>query len=290
MVAPCYNEAEVIRQFYLELKRVLAQGSRGFEHCIVFVDDGSEDATLEKLNELAAADSCVRVLSLSRNFGHQVALTAGSEDAEGDAVILMDSDLQHPPALISRMLQLWREGFDIVSAVRESTSGTSRVKRWSSSGFYALMNKLSGIYIVPGAADFCVLSERAHAALRSCPERHRFLRGMVSWIGFRRICVPFTAPPRAAGRSKYSVRKMCTLGLSAVFSFSTTPIRVATGLGLMAILVSLIYLCYIGFCLLSGRALTKGWTSLMFLVTFLGGVQLVSTGVLESILAGSSRK
>ncbi len=280
VVAPCYNEAEVVGLFYDALKPVL-EALPGLQHRILFIDDGSEDGTLSKLNELAARDACVRVYSLSRNFGHQVALTAGLDVAEGDAVILMDADLQHPPALIPLLVKGWRDGHDVVSAVRRGTTDSGLFKGFTSALFYWLVNRLSDTRIVPGAADFCLLSRRAQEALRRCPERHRFLRGMVSWIGFSRAFVPFDAPARPAGRSKYSNLKMLGLALNAVFSFSATPIRLAAHLGLGAISLSLLYLVYILGCFVFDRPLlVPGWTSIVFVVAFLGGVQLAFIGVL----------
>lgn len=280
IVAPCYNEAEVISLFYKALKPVL-QEIPDLDHRIIFVDDGSDDSTLTKLHDLAAQDPSVAVLSLSRNFGHQVALTAGLDAAKGDAIVMMDSDLQHPPTLIPGMVKLWREGHDVVSAVRKSTADSSIFKRMTSAAFYSLVNRLSDTRIVPGAADFCLLSHQAHQALQQCPERHRFWRGMVSWIGFSRAFVEFEAPPRPAGRSKYSNLKMLTLALDAVFSFSVVPIRLAAHLGLAAISLSLLYLLYILACFLFDRPLlVQGWTSIIFVVAFLGGVQLAFIGVL----------
>src|SRR5262249_6144635 len=161
------------------------------DHTMLFVDDGSTDATLQTLNELAAADPRVRVYSLSRNFGHQVALTAGCDVASADAVILMDSDLQHPPQLLPQMVAKWHTGADVVSAVRRFTADASLFKRASAWAFYGLLNRISDTPIVPNAADFVLLSRRAHQALQRMPERHRFLRGMVSWIGFRREFVEY---------------------------------------------------------------------------------------------------
>jgi dolichol-phosphate mannosyltransferase len=279
VVTPCFNEAEIVLLFYDALKPVL-QSLTGLDHCILFVDDGSGDGTLDKLSGLAARDPRVQVLSLSRNFGHQAALTAGLDAAQGDAVVVMDSDLQHPPALIPQMVKLWREGHDIVSAIRQTTADSTAFKRLTSGAFYWLVNKLSDTRIIPGAADFCLLSHQAHQALRRLPERHRFLRGLVSWIGYRRAFVMFEAPARPAGHSKYSTLKMLGLALDAIFSFSVVPIRLAAHLGLLAISLSLLYLAYILFCFFFRHDLVPGWTSIIFIVTFLGGVQLAFIGVL----------
>lgn len=284
VVAPCYNEAEGIARFHAELARVL-DGLDAFDFEIILVDDGSTDGTPARLNELAARDRRVRVLSLSRNFGHQAALSAGLDAAAGDAVLMMDSDLQHPPALIPLLLLRWREGFDIVSTVRRDAPHTGLLKRWSAGGFYRLFNMLSGTRIEPGAADFCLLSRRACDALCCLPERHRFLRGLTSWIGFSRCYVPYQAAERIAGDSRYTPRKMLQLAADALFSFSAEPMRIATKLGLAVVGVGIVYLAYIvGRALLWGD-LVEGWASLIGVVLLLGGVQLVFLGIVGEYVA-----
>jgi len=283
VVCPCYNEAEVIALFYEALKPVLAS-LPGLDHRIIFVDDGSSDGTIEQLNLLAARDECVQVYSLSRNFGHQVALSAGLDVARGDAVVMMDSDLQHPPALVPQMVELWQQGHDGVSAVRETTADASWFKRFTSSGFYRVVNLLSDTPIVPGAADFCLLSRRAHQALRKMPERHRFLRGMVSWIGFRRAFVPYEAAPRAAGHTKYTLRRMLALGLDATFAFSSVPIKLATRLGFIIVLLGFAYLVSILIRFFLGEDLIKGWSSVICSLLLLGGLQLIFTGLIGEYL------
>lgn len=279
IVSPCYNEAEAIGRFHAELARVL-ESLDSFEFEIILVDDGSTDGTLARLNQIAARDPRVRVYGLSRNFGHQAALSAGLDAATGDAVLMMDSDLQHPPSLIPRLLLQWREGFDVVSTVREQTEGVGPLKRITSNGFYHLFNRLSGTRIEPGAADFCLLSRRACDAITSLPERHRFLRGLVTWIGFTRCFVPYRAAERVAGESKYTTRKMLRLAADAIFSFSAQPMRFATRLGLTVVAIGLTYLGYVvGRALLLGD-LVEGWASLIGVVLLLGGVQLTFLGVI----------
>lgn len=284
IVVPCYNETEVIELFYQTIKPILT-GLEGLRHEIVFVDDGSEDGSLDKLNQLARRDPSVLVYALSRNFGHQAALTAGLDAAQGDAVIMMDLDLQHPPTLIPEMVKLWQQGTDVVSAVRTRTADATWIKRLASDGFYRLVNLLSDTRIVSGAADFCLLSATACEALRQLPERHRFLRGMVSWIGFKRAFVRYEAPARPAGRTKYTSRKMLMLAINAVLSFSSTPVRLAVRVGCLTILMSLLYLLYIVICLITNKELVPGWTSIIFLTTFLGGVQLAFIGLLGEYVA-----
>jgi polyisoprenyl-phosphate glycosyltransferase len=229
VVVPCFNEEAVIDAFIDELLAVLNR--LDLDAHVIAVDDGSTDSSLGRLNAIASRDARVLVYALSRNFGHQSALSAGLDVCDADAVIMMDSDLQHPPSLIPVLLDAWRNGHDVVSAVRRETSDSTWFKRVSAKAFYWIINRLSDTPIVPGAADFCLLSRRAHAALRAMPERHRFLRGMVSWIGFPRALVSFDAPSRSAGASKYTLFKMISFALDALFSFSAAPIRAAARVG-----------------------------------------------------------
>ena len=231
VVCPCYHEEQGIHAFYTELKQTLSNDCSELEHEIIFVDDGSRDGTLYRLQEIEAQDPAVYVYSLARNQGHQSALSAGLNIAKGDAVLMMDSDLQHPPALIPELVGQWQLGHDVVLAVREQTQGASLFKRLTSNGFYWLFNVLSDVKLTPGAADFCLLSEKAHQALCNMPEQRRFLRGMIAWMGFETARVSYTAPERFAGESSYGVGRMLKLAMDATISFSTRPIRLATKAG-----------------------------------------------------------
>jgi polyisoprenyl-phosphate glycosyltransferase len=283
IVVPCYNEAEVIERFFAELAGALDPVDTAWR--VYFIDDGSTDTTLERLNALARSDHRVRVYSLSRNFGHQVALSAGLDVTAGSAVVMMDADLQHPPALVPQMVALWRRGYDVVSAVREETEGATWFKRVTAGAFYRLINRLGGMAIVPGAADFCLLSPRAHAAVCAMPERHRFLRGMVSWIGFERTYVAFQAPRRSAGESKYTTVKMIGLALDALFSFSAAPMRVATRIGLALLVPGTLYCLYILARYLVMDDFVRGWGSLIGTLMIIGGTQLVFLGIIGEYLA-----
>jgi polyisoprenyl-phosphate glycosyltransferase len=262
IVAPCYNEAAIIERFYAELVRALDGVDASWRVC--FIDDGSTDSTLERLNGLAKSDRRVRVYSLSRNFGHQIALSAGLDVSLGSAVVMMDADLQHPPAIIPQMVALWRSGSDVVSAVREDTEGATWFKRATAGAFYRLINRFGETSIVPGAADFCLLSARAHAAVCAMPERHRFLRGMVSWIGFDRTYVPFQAPRRPAGQSKYTTLKM---------------------FGLALLVPGTLYFAYILARYIAMDDFVRGWGSLIGMLMIIGGIQLVFTGMVGEYLA-----
>ncbi len=284
VVVPCYNESEVIELFYRSLRAVL-DALENLDVEIIFADDGSSDDTLAQLNQIAAQDPAVRVCSLSRNFGHQIALTAGLDCADGDAVIMMDSDLQHPPALIPELIRQWRAGYEVVSAIRQSTEDEGWFKSLTSRSFYALMNRLSGTKVPPGGADFRLISRRVCLALRAMPERHRFLRGLVSWVGFPRTLVLFEAPRRAAGRSKYGLVRMIAFALDGVFSFSAEPLRLALRVGLGITVFGFIYLAW---TLIQGyvlHALVPGYSSLIGVTLILGGCQLAFIGLIGQYLA-----
>jgi polyisoprenyl-phosphate glycosyltransferase len=265
IVLPVFNEEALLSELQRRLLAVLAPLGLSFE--IVYVDDGSRDDSLARLTELARADGRVVVLSLSRNFGHQVALTAGLDHARGDAVVLMDSDLQDPPELIPELLARWREGLDVVYAQRRRRPGESLLKRSTAYAFYRLMRWIANVDIPSDTGDFRLLSRRAADALRSLRERRRFLRGLVSWVGFRQGRVLYDRHPRAAGESKYSLRAMLRLALFALFSFGSLPIAF---LGLAGGLV----------CLGSLFALALGVRPADAGLFFLGGAQLLGMWVL----------
>lgn len=283
VIVPCYNEAEIVERFCAELVGVLGRLDLAWRVC--FIDDGSTDKTLERLNDLANADRRVRVYSLSRNFGHQIALSAGLEVTAGSAVVMMDADLQHPPTLIPQMIALWRSGYDVVSAVREDTEDATWFKRATGKSFYWLINRFAETPIVPGAADFCLLSARAHQAICDMPERHRFLRGMVSWIGFNRTYVAFQAPRRPAGQSKYTTLKMLSLAIDALFSFSAAPMRMATRFGLALLVPGALYFLYILVRYVALDDFVRGWGSLIGTLMIIGGVQLIFIGMVGEYLA-----
>jgi dolichol-phosphate mannosyltransferase len=283
IVAPCYNEAAGIEAFYLQLRTAVAALPQ-FELEMIFIDDGSTDATLDVLNRIAAADPSVRVYAFSKNFGHQIALSAGIDVSSGDAVVMLDSDLQHPPSLIPKMVEQWEAGFDVVSAKRTTTVGVSWAKRFTSRMFYRIINLLSDTPIPEGVADFCLLSSRARAALRAMPEHHRFVRGMVAWIGFPRAYVPYEAAMRSGGDTKYTVFHMLAFAREAVLSFSATPVRLATRGGVVVAACGGVYLLYILASYFTKHDLARGWGSLIATVLILGGLQLAFIGLIGEYL------
>lgn len=282
VVSPCFNEESVIELFHRELALVL-DGLPDLDAEIVLVDDGSRDRTLAVLDRLAAVDPRVRPVALSRNFGHQIALSAGLDAARGDLVVLMDSDLQHPPDLLPAMLQAVRGGADIVSTVRRTTAAPW-LQRLTSRAFYWVLNRLSEVPIEPAAADFCLLTARVRDQLVAMPERHRLLRGMIAWVGFARTFLPFDAPPRAAGKTKYSWRKRMALAVDGILGFSTAPMRLAIWVGLWVAGLGALYLLYVlGKALWTGDVVT-GWPSLISVTLILGGLQIVFIGVIGAYL------
>ncbi|CAN5340706.1 glycosyltransferase family 2 protein [soil metagenome] len=279
-VVPCYNEEDVLQETHRRLTQVLEQAMVGGSFEIVYVDDGSTDGTARVLGGLHEQDDRVRVVRLSRNFGHQLAATAGLDHASGDAVVLIDADLQDPPEAIPLLLAKWREGYDVVYGVRSDRAGETRFKLWTAKVFYRLVNRLSETPIPLDTGDFRLMDRKVVGALRSMPERDRFMRGMVSWVGFRQTAVPFRRAPRAAGESKYPLFKMLRFALDGVTSFSTVPLRLATWVGFAASAVALLGILYALAVRLFTQSWVSGWAALFVAVLFIGGVQLLALGVI----------
>lgn len=278
IVVPLYNERDNIRPLLERLRAALADQPESWE--LICVDDGSADGTAAEITALAADEPRLRLLRLARNFGHQAALVAGLAHARGAAVVTLDGDLQHPPELIPELLHHWRNGGEIVQAVRHETAGAGPLKRATSRSFYRLLSLISRVPVTPGAADFRLMTRAAVAAFLACGERCRFNRGLVRWIGFRHVEVPYTAAPRHAGRSKYSYRAMLRLAGDAIFSFSSWPLRLA---GLAGALVSLLagaYLLYVLAARLFTDRIVPGWSSILAAVLGLGGVNLIVLWIL----------
>jgi polyisoprenyl-phosphate glycosyltransferase len=280
IVCPAYQEEEVLPLFHRDLVSALHPIEDRFDVEILYVDDGSRDGTLAGIRRLAHEDRRVRFLSFSRNFGHQAALTAGLEHARGEAVIMMDSDLQHPPALIPELLRKWQEGYELVITVREDDPSLSRFKRWSSKCFYRVMNLLSDVDIRMSAADYRLMSRRALDSLLELRETHRFLRGMVQWLGFPSAEVRFQPVSRGAGVSKYNLRRMANLAFDGLISFSKVPLRISMVLGFLAIGFS--FLCgFFGLMqfVLGAGGMALGTTFLLASLYLIGGAVLCSLGV-----------
>ena len=280
VIAPVYNEEEVIADFYRELKAVLKTVS-GYRATMLFVVGRGNDRTMPILRELASSDSSLQVLYLSSRFGHQMQLLAGIDHADADAVVMLDSDLQHPPEVIPKLLAEFEKGNDVVYTVRTKTSDQSFFRKMASDIFYRFLNLVSDIPISGNSADFRLISRRVANLLRTeIRERNLFLRGIVPWLGFNQIAVPFTANPRKAGKSKYPLSKLITFGLAGVVSFSRKPLRVATLVGLLFALFGFLYALFTVIQFFFIKALPSGYATLVVLLSVLGGFQLVFLGVI----------
>ncbi len=277
LVIPVYNEEGVVEQTYMEVCNVIDTLPHKFT--IYYIDDGSEDKTVESLNALAQKDKRVVVLELSRNFGHQAALTAGFDAAQGNFVISMDADGQHPPGLIVEMISLFEQGYDIVQAQRIEV-GSFSFKQVTSSAFYRLINTISGTQMVPGAADFRGMSRQAVDALKAMPEYHRFLRGMISFMGFKQVILPYHETRRIAGRSKYSFGKMFRLAMDAIFSFSLVPLYIGLSSGLLFMLLAVVQIVYVFSLWLTGQTdrIVPGWSSLTAILLIASGIIMILLG------------
>jgi len=278
LVIPVFNEEGVIEQIHSNIRAVVDKLPHEFH--FLYVDDGSDDGTVNSLQSIADADPRVTFLQLSRNFGHQAALTAGIDHATGDIVISMDGDGQHPPEMLPQMIDLVRQGYDIVQAQRVAESKPSIFKTLTSDTFYRILNTISGTQIAAGAADFRAMSRQAVDALKAMPEFHRFLRGMISWMGYPSVILPYHQPQRVAGRSKYSLGKMLRLASDAIFSFSLIPLYIGLSSGLVFFALAFVQLSWVfwlSFTKNTEQVLAPGWSSLM-------GVLLIASGIIMILL------
>jgi polyisoprenyl-phosphate glycosyltransferase len=278
VVVPCYNEEAVIEHTHRELRDHLQKLPCDWE--ILYVDDGSKDATLSILTRIQSHDPNVRVVGLSRNFGHQYAVTAGIDLAAGDAVVLIDADLQDPPEVIHTMFALWQQGFHVVYGQREQRAGESTFKRLTAATFYRLLNKTSEIPIPLDTGDFRLMDRKVVDVLKQMPEEDRFLRGMVSWVGFNQCPVRYARAQRFAGETHYPFRKMVKFALDGMLSFSAKPLRLATSLGFATSLLAFLGICYALFVRLFTQQWVSGWAFLMIAVLLMGGVQLICIGIM----------
>ncbi|MFE7777037.1 glycosyltransferase family 2 protein [Streptomyces sp. NPDC057445] len=277
VVVPCFDESEVIGTFHSALTSALERTGEEYEIC--YVDDGSGDETVEHLRDLAAADSQVRYTSFSRNFGKEAAMLAGMRMSRGAVVVLMDADLQHPPELIPRMLELHRHGHDQVIARRDRT-GESALRTMLSRGYYRLVRHFMDVGVIDGAGDFRLLSRRAVDAVLSLPESKRFSKGLFSWIGFDTVSFPYRNVRRAAGRSKWGSRRLLDYGIDGLLSFNSRPLRLAIHTGLWLFLSALVYALWIVANAVLDGVDTPGYATLITAIVALGGIQLATLGVI----------
>jgi polyisoprenyl-phosphate glycosyltransferase len=279
VIVPCFNEEDVVVETHRRLLE-LADSQPDYDFELIFVDDGSHDSTLSLLRELVAKDTRTRVIAFSRNFGHQLAVTAGIDEARGNAVVLIDADLQDPPAVVIEMLQKWREGYQVVYGVRAQRTGESRFKLATAYLFYRLLNYLSDTPIPVDTGDFRLMDKVVVDTLRTMPERDRYVRGLVSWVGYKQIGLPYARAERFAGTTKYPLRKMIRFASDGVISFSTKPLKVAMFIGMLCAGLACLGIVLALLVRLTTSDWVPGWTATIIAILFLGGIQLICMGIL----------
>lgn len=276
IVVPMYYEEEVARECYNRLKNILDK-IENYNYELIFINDGSKDKTLSILEEIAKKDENVKIISFSRNFGHQCAVTAGLQYVTGDAIVIIDADLQDPPELIPEMLKLWEEGNEVIYGKRKSRDGESKFKLLTASMFYKTLNALSDVDIPKDTGDFRLVDRKVVDVINALPEHNKFLRGLFSWVGFKQTPFEYERKERFAGKTKYPLKKMLKLAQDGIFNFSTKPLKVVGTMGIISIAISVIILIYaILSYIFNWNNLTAGWTSLMVTMTFLSGMILIS--------------
>lgn len=284
VVIPMYCEQEVVKECYDRLSKTL-QNIEGYEYEIIFIDDGSEDKTLSILEEIEAKDKHIKIISFSRNFGHQAAVTAGIKYVTGDVIAIIDADMQDPPELIPEMLKLWEEGNEVIYGKRKKREGEKIFKLLTAKMFYNTLNALSDVEIPKDTGDFRLVDRKVIDVINSMPEQNKFLRGLFTWVGFKQIPYEYERKKRLAGKTKYPLRKMLKLALDGMIGFSKKPLKIVGGLGIFSIIVSIIILIYsiISFAFELNH-LTPEWTSIMVTVTLFSGVQLLSIWIMSEYI------
>jgi dolichol-phosphate mannosyltransferase len=282
LVIPVWNEEAVLPVLYVRVVEVMEGTGDSWE--AIFVNDGSRDRTLPLLLDLHERDPRIKVLNFSRNFGHQVAITAGFDYADGDAVIVMDADMQDPPEVVLQLIEKWREGYDVVYAVRTKREGESWFKLWTASLFYRLIRSIADIDIPLDAGDFRLMDRRVVLAMRQLREKNRFMRGLSSWVGYKQIAVEYARAARYAGETKYPIRKMLKLAINAITSFSHVPLQLATYAGFILAGISLVGILVTIIMRLSGSSAFLGQATTLVSVLFLGGIQLIFLGIIGEYL------
>tara|TARA_B000000609_G_C24152210_1_gene338100 strand:- start:219 stop:1175 length:957 start_codon:yes stop_codon:yes gene_type:complete len=283
IVVPCFNEEEVISETFTRLFKFSNQ-LKELNVEIIFVDDGSSDSTSNYLKDFVDNYPFVKAVFLARNFGHQIAVTAGIDYSEGDAVVIIDADLQDPPEVIAEMIDKWEEGYDVVYGKRIVRKGESFFKKLTAKGFYRILNLLSDVYIPLDTGDFRLISRDVVNSLRKMPEKDRFLRGMISWVGFKQYALPYKRSERFAGKSKYPLQKMLKFAADGILSFSTKPLQISITLGSISAFIALLGIFYALFLRIFTKIWVEGWTGIMISILFIGGVQLICIGILGNYI------
>ena len=284
VVIPMYYEEEVANECYNRMKKVL-ESIENYDYELVFVNDGSKDKTLSILEEIARKDEKAKVISFSRNFGHQAAVTAGLKFVTGDAIVIIDADLQDPPELIPEMLKLWEDGNEVIYGKRKTREGESHFKLFTAKMFYKTLNALSDVEIPKDTGDFRLVDRKVVDTINQLPEHNKFLRGLFSWVGYKQTAYEYERKERFAGKTKYPLKKMLKLASDGIIGFSTKPLKLVGILGMLSILISFIVLIYsIISYIFKLNTLTAGWTSIMVAITFFAGVQLLSIWIMSEYI------
>lgn len=285
IVVPMYNEQEVAKECYKRINSVLSDLDK-YSSEIIVVDDGSKDKTLEIMEEIAQNDKKVKVIAFSRNFGHQAAVTAGLKETTGDAVIIIDADMQDPPELIKDMINLWEEGNDVVYAVRGKRKGESVFKVLTAKMFYKILYSLSDVEIPRDTGDFRLADRKVIDVINALPEHNKYLRGLFSWVGFKQKSLKYTREERFAGKTKYPLKKMMKLAYDGIIGFSNKPLKIIGGIGVFSILISVILLIY-SICsyIFKWNNLVPGWASIMVSISFFAGIQLVAIWTISEYIS-----
>ena len=283
LIIPMYYEEEVAQECYNRVIKVL-KSIQNYTYEIIFINDGSKDKTLPILEEIASKDKDVKVISFSRNFGHQAAVTAGLKEVTGDAIVIIDADLQDPPELIPEMLKHWEEGYEVIYGKRKTRDGESAFKLFTAKAFYTTLNKLSDVEIPKDTGDFRLVDRKVVDVINQMPEHNKFLRGLFSWVGFKQEAFEYERQERFAGKTKYPLKKMLKLASDGIIGFSTKPLKLVGGLGIITILISIGILIYSLISYFIGNNVQSGWTSIIVTVTLLSGVQLLSLWIISEYI------
>lgn len=283
VVVPMYYEELVAQECYNRLKEVMELNNINYE--FIFVNDGSKDRTLEILREISKNDERAKVVSFSRNFGHQNAVTAGVFHASGDAIVIIDADLQDPPEVIPQMLQKWKEGFHVVYAKRKERKGETWFKLITAKYFYKFLQSMSEVEIPRDTGDFRLIDRKVAEVFKNMPERNRFIRGMISWVGFKQYALEYERQERFAGETKYPLKKMLKFASDGIIAFSAKPLKIISIIGILSIVLSFLLLIYSVVVKITGAYSTPGWSSIICAISFFSGVQLLSLGVIGQYIA-----
>lgn len=283
VVVPMYYEEEVAEECYNRLKSVMLENN--FNHELIFVNDGSTDRTPDILKQIAEKDSSSKVVNFSRNFGHQAAVTAGVQVARGDAIVIIDADLQDPPELIVDMVKLWQSGNEVVYAKRKKRKGETWFKLITAKYFYKFLDSMSDTKIPQNTGDFRLIDKKVAEVFLQLPERNRFVRGMISWVGFKQVAIEYVRDERFAGETKYPLKKMIKFAKDGIIGFSSKPLKLITTLGLFSVLISFLILIYTLISKIVQSDIEQGWTSIMVAISFFSGVQLLSLGIVGEYIA-----